>query len=166
MNITEYAIAKKLFGGGKRGGTAIPAGEDIDRIFFNIGNTTEETNAILSKLTFVQTPLLDYPIYIVYARAVSLVQGEFYIVLNLGGEYLISCVTNAAEGIGADLYNSLNGNGSDGVNGWSEFSCDLGTVIPGGTSVYKGGAILTDVEGIPVGLENDKIKNVLSITPF
>ena len=46
MNITELALYKKLFGGGfgKLEGTAIKADELVEKVYFNIYNTVEETN--------------------------------------------------------------------------------------------------------------------------
>lgn len=166
MDIFDLAKVKKLFGGGGgRTGTAIPADETGIRIFFNHSNTITETNAILSKLTFVQTPFLEYPVYLVYANFFTSTIGAVIVVINLGGEYIISVVDNVNAGSGTDLYNSLNGNNEGSFNGWNELCTDLGNALPQG--ILPGtAAALTDFNGIPVGAENEKIKNVISVTPF
>ena len=49
-------------GGGSVEGTAIPVGVAPQRVYFNLNNTIEQTNAYLSQLTYVQTDLFEYPI--------------------------------------------------------------------------------------------------------
>lgn len=169
-DIFDLAMAKKLFGGGggKREGTAIPAGEEVNLIFFNLANTTEQTNALLSQLTFVETPLLTYPIYAVYANTEDGNKGDFIIVVKVEEDrYNITKITNIAQSVDYPIYDTEVAD--DRYNGW--------TVVHGGSEatygfigaspiITKDGQSLTDFNGIPVGAENEKIKNVLSITPF
>lgn len=167
MDIFELAKAKKMFGGGKREGTAIPAGQPVKRIYFNIENTKEETNAILSQLTFVQTPLMDYPLYAVYANTEDGDLGSFVYITDEGeGMYHIGVVYRISTSIANAFYSSENYSGN--YNGWLPAN-DSETgfpVIVGVLPVFHAGQTLTDFNGIPVGAENEKIKNVLSITPF
>ena len=173
MGITKLAFAKKLFGGGggKREGTAIPAGEEVNLIFFNLSNTIEETNAILSQLTFVQTPLLQHPIYAVYARTDDGNEGIFVIVVKMDeNHYAISQISNIANATSCEVFNGANS--SDWrYQGWlysvanTRYAlCDL--VVSGGAVMPDDYMPITNLSGIPIGAENEKIKNVLSITPF
>ena len=57
-------------GGGKREGTAIPVGQPVSKIYFNTNNTIEETNAILSQLTFVDLGF-GSPMCLVYANTID-----------------------------------------------------------------------------------------------
>ena len=86
MNITEYAINKKLFGGGKRGGTAIPAGVAVDRIYFNTNNTREETSALLSQLTYIEG-LMELPIALIYGHCDGNFEGDFIYAIKSGELY-------------------------------------------------------------------------------
>lgn len=173
-DIFDIAIAKKLFGGGggKREGTAIPVGQAVEHIFLNLANTQAETNAILSQLTYVQTPLLQYPLYAVYANTEDGNMGSFVVVLKLDeNSYAISHIGNIASAIRSELFNGKKANFDVTYNGWqygmTGNTSDISkVVICGAVPVYQGGACLTDFNGIPVGAENEKIKNVLSATPF
>jgi hypothetical protein len=146
-------------------GTAIPVGEAVDTLYFNIYNSIEETNALLSQLTFVQTPFLEYPIYVAYANTHDGNSGNFITVTNLGGgKYTIANVYNIAEQTYMDVYD-----GSDGIerhNGWWERIVGPQEHITAGIRLSTWAPVITDLLGIPIGAENDKIKNVLSITPF
>lgn len=170
MNITEYAIAKKLFGGGgggsgKREGTAIPVGEAVERIYFNIHNTIEETNALLSQLTFVPTMLLEYPLCPIYAHSADGATGWFVFVVKAEDNYAIELVTDVQQKHGVTLYRSYDRNEH---NGWIQSTnIDPYWIIPMGMCLsYENGQALTDYFGMPIGAENEKIKNVLSVTPF
>ena len=178
MNITEYAIAKKLFGGGKRTGTAIKAGEIAERIYFNIHNSVEETNAILSQLTYIQTPLSEVPLYPVYANTNDGDYGSFIFICKLpafgeppyDNEYQIVEILSVSQGYSASYYGvSVTEHGV--YNGWGCFVKHDGLipdeyVLPMGIQLYTKGYSLTDFSGLPIGAENEKIKNVLSTTPF
>lgn len=166
-NITEYAINKKLFGGGKRGGTAIPVGQTVDRIYFNTENTAEETNALLSQLTYVQTPLLPYPLYAVYANTVDGDAGSFVIVVDCGGGvYNISIIEFISTSASTVPYNSAFGTNDIHRNGWWKTQVGNTFYFADCAKLRADGMTLTNFNGIPVGAENEKIKNVLSITPF
>ena len=168
MNITEYAINKKLSGGGKRTGTAIKADADISQIFFNIANTVEETNAILSTLTFTPTPFLPYPIYIAYARTTDEAYGDFITVIDGGdGIYQIVNVKSIPDAWAETLYTGEEG-AAEAYHGWMGCVTNWGsTMIHGGVHIADWRAPITDFGGfLPIGAENEKIKNVLSTTPF
>ena len=153
----------------KEKGTAIVPSKEIDRIYFNTNNSIETTNRILSELTFVQTPFLTYPIYPVYARTSDGVTGSFIIVIKTEDAYVISEVKNVQEVVGFDFYNSI---ASDNVfnNGWIALFKDTeygwGFVYPNSMELRVYDPAITDYYGIPVGQENEKLKNVLSSTPF
>lgn len=160
-------------GGGKREGTAIPYGQPVERIYFNTNNTQEETRAILSQLTFVQTPLMENPIYAVYANTEDGNLGSFLFVSKSEGDpdhYEISEVKNIEK---VDVLGYFWSGSSTIDNGW-----ELQVALSGGSAyaristllegvgVCNWGTTLTDFGGLPIGTENEKIKNVLSITPF
>ena len=178
MDIFELAKAKKMFGGGggKREGTAIPVGEVVDRIYFNTELPVEEMRNYLSQLTYVQTPLLESPLCAIYAKPTGDNTGIFiFATIARDNEYSIECVTNIVTQEFATLYFTVSaddsGKNSPSYNGWqkayrfkqsnAEEQFDIGV-----DSLGVFGASITDFNGIPVGAENEKIKNVLSITPF
>lgn len=168
MNITELALYKKLFGGGKRTGTAIKAGEWAEKIFFNFGNSVAETNAILSKLPFLKTPFLEFPVYVAYAAANDESgNGEFITIINAGnGVYSIVFIKSISDSLSDNLYLGEDG-GAERYNGWAGCVSNKGiTYVHGGVYLSGWYTPITELFGIPVGTENDKIKNVLSITPF
>lgn len=176
MNITEYAIAKKLFGGGgaKKDGTAIPIGEYVERIYFNTELPVEEMRASLSLLTYVQTPLSEFPLYAIYGNTADGQTGICIVVLKISdSDYVLQCITNMVTMAGAILYGTPYVDSGDKgyYNGWHKpaghFQYNSGISVDlVANSLGVSGASLSNFSGIPVGAENEKIKNVLSITPF
>ena len=173
MDIFELAKAKKLFGGGggKREGTAIPVGQAVERIYFNLNNTIEETNALLSQLTYVQTPFMENPLCALYANTADGDSGSYIIAVKEGDDnYSLIEIFSLSDMDHWEFFNKRYS--SDGFNGWlgilkSEQVFGSHSVAGiGGMNVSFSGITLTDFSGIPVGAENEKIKNVLSITPF
>lgn len=158
-------------------GTPIPRGEVVEKIYFNTNNTAEETLAILSQLTYIQTPLVPYPINVIYGNTADGATGSvIYAIKYSDTEIAIQELQNINSQNFLVLFNSdsttLRG---AGFNGWN-FTTVLG-FNPGSTrrneeigihsmNVYAEGQALTDFNGIPIGVENEKLKNVLSITPF
>ena len=157
-------------GGGKREGTAIPVGEVVDRIYFNTNNTREETMAILSQLTFIETPLYPSPIYLIYVNTADGNLGSFMLVAKTGGGDDVNFEIIEARDITSEILTSYFWSGMDGtINGWNLCPSEVTYNIPvlfSGVKLVDFGAALSDFGGIPVGTENEKIKNVLSITPF
>lgn len=177
MNLTEFAFYKKLFGGdgggGKIGGTAIPVGEVVDRIYFNTNNTREETNALLSQLTYVEG-IMEYPISLIYACVDENYEGDLiYAVKFQGttyGEIYAIVYQLRLTGASTTLFGMVDGSAFE--NGWMKGSESYGTDGHSGAvglqfmELWKNGQPLVDFMGVPIGTENEKIKNVLSITPF
>lgn len=172
MDIFDIAKAKKLFGGGggKREGTAIPRGEDVTRIYFNTHNTAEETTAILSKLTYLQTPLFEYPVNVIYATNYAETVCCIILAVKIGEDrYVLTEVNDIVSKNSFDFFNTAiySENG-----GWGEAKVKgiygnlLDLVFAYSMRVLPSGVPLTEFNGIPIGAENEKIKNVLSITPF
>lgn len=171
MDIFELAKAKKMFGGGggKREGTAIPVGQAVDMIYFNCHNTMDETNEILSQLTYVDIGV-GSPVYIAYAALESETSGDILAIFEIDHDakrYQIAKITDIATA----AYTAYFWGGSDnGANGWGiEMEQPVLMYIPAlmaGIPVISWYQPLTDLMGVPIGAENEKIKNVLSITPF
>ena len=147
-------------------GTAIPVGVTVNKIYFNTNLSVEETNAYLSQLTYVDVGA-GVPVHVVAHSA----YGEkgvrcLLVVLKIAENDYQICM------FGADLqntdfttydshafYKSITG-------GW-EFGFVVATDWNGVLSCIDWYAnIYNDFNGIPVGADNEKIKNVLSITPF
>lgn len=148
-------------------GTAIPVGEPVERIYFNTNLSIEETNAYLSQLNYVQTPLNEMPLNVLYASSDG---GELFalIAFEAGEEgYYISLLRSS---ISVSPFSStwvFRGN----AYGWnvilennSGYYDIVGSISS--ASEYEGYSPLTNFQGLPIGLENEKIKNVMSITPF
>ena len=177
MNITELALYKKMFGGGggKREGTAIPYGQPVERIYFNTENTKEETDALLSQLTYVEG-ILNCPVHFIYANTLDGNVGNFIFVMNTGTGYEITLLTALTETSGAKEYTIYASNSDVINNGWWTNGDTVFTHnsvawmqtlwVPNSMEVIHSGETLTEFMGVPIGTENEKIKNVLSITPF
>lgn len=175
MDIFELAKAKKMFGGGggKRKGTAIPAGEVVERIYFNTANTREETCALLSQLTYIETELSEAPIYPIYVNINENNKGDFVLAIKYnsteyGIMYMYGVDVSPAVLFGLTENPTAN-------NGWLyggvEYRSAIGFInyLDAGVQfvcLNKIGQPVTDFMGLPIGTENEKIKNVLSITPF
>ncbi len=173
MNIIEYAKFKKMFGKGGGSvapveGTAIPVGSAPGQIYFNVNNIREETDAYLSQLTYVQTDLFEYPISLIcgylFNEKPVIVYAEQKLT-PLGHCYAIYCFV--LDSI-IELYNSAKNDYVLYNNGFVVEDLDL-VQRCSGALVFRlkdDVTVLTDFYGLPLGLENEKIKNVLSITPF
>lgn len=176
-DIFELAKAKKLFGGGggKREGTAIPVGQAVEKIYFNTNNTIEETNAILSQLTFVDLGF-GSPMCLVYANTIDGDVGNYIAVSKNNGNYDIMLITSITQENGPThtIYSSTREAG--GCNGWINAEANAfyyqgaywsqRIYFSNAMEMLNNGENLTDFQGVPIGAENEKIKNVLSITPF
>jgi hypothetical protein len=156
-------------------GTAIPVGVPVEKIYFNTALSVEETNAYLSQLTYVQTELFDYPIYVVWACGDE--QGTLTGLIVLAdittNHFIIREITIADLTYYSRLYDTqIDDDGShrpEVNNGYSYLILgDKLWALP--CNCILGGVgdktPLTDLDGLPIGAENEKIKNVLSITPF
>ena len=170
MNITELALHKKLFGGGggKREGTAIKAGEVYEKIYFNSNNSMEETRAILSQLTYVDIGIGD-PVYFVYGNTADGVNGTFLYIEDLeDGVYQIMEMKNISTRECVCYFSVGECRESNSWCYWAG-SQDAEIQIPmliAGVPVYAEGQSLTDFMGLPIGTDNEKLKNVISATPF
>lgn len=174
-DIFELAKAKALIGGGgKRTGTAIPADAVVDRIYFNTNNTREETYALLSQLTYIEG-VTEYPVALIYACCDETYTGDFIYALKIqhpayGYAYMINYARNLVAVNGCTLFGYISNDAFE--NGWSKtreyLIQDSGTAILGAQflELTKTGQPLLDLQGLPIGTENEKIKNVLSVTPF
>lgn len=175
MDIFELAKAKKMFGGGggKREGTAIPADAVVDRIYFNTNNTREETNAILSQLTYIEG-VMEYPVSLIYANLDENYEGDCLYAIKMThptqGEIYGIAYTLYAGGTETVLFGALDSSAFE--NGWMKGYESYGSGEYNGAvglqfmELQKKGQPVTDFAGLPVGAENEKIKEVLSITPF
>lgn len=179
-DIFELAKAKALIGGGgKRTGTAVPRGVAVDRIYFNTSLTPEEVNSYLSQLTYYDSGgvIEGGQVAVIYASFDENYKGHIIFVAtaehpNYGNIYFIY-YRNTISG----TYNEFAiftderyASEELSVNGWYGqrmelaystimFGCNLIELVPKGQPMDSLG-------GVPVGAENEKIKNVLSITPF
>ena len=168
--ITQMAMnAAQSGGGGKREGTAIPYGESVDKIYWNTSLTREETDAILAQLTYIETPFFVDPINAIYANTADGDTGYFILALKemKGGElrYRVIFITRVSTKNIIAQYDTAQSEAYP--NGWGYPIENGQNYIASGIHLYNPSEqALTDFNGIPVGAENEKIKNVLSITPF
>lgn len=170
----EYFLSKIIGGGGTAPveGTAIPVGVPVEKIYINLNNTLEQTKEYLSRLTYIQTPFFDVPICPIFVYMGDSINGVFLFAIqynNDSNDYGIGAVSSLQQEGYLGLYCGLKEeqyNRHEGIIG-SNFSTAGITYYLKGFYIDTLGAIsLTDLNGIPIGLENEKIKNVLSITPF
>lgn len=174
MDIFELAKAKKMFGGGggKREGTAIKAGEVYEKIYFNTKLTYPEIYDIVASLNFIQTPLYSNPIYPIYANTGDGSTGTFWLAIQGNGYYQISeiyDISNPDDGVCYWYFGGFNDgfNKTNGWRYWTEYPISLDvSMLIAGVPIYSNGVSLTDFSGLPIGTENEKIKNLISATPF
>lgn len=166
----EMFLSKITGGGGSVEGTAIPVGVPVEKIYFNTSLSVEETNAYLSQLTYVDG-ITAYPCYIVFANSrgfgigVEKQEEETYHIFHLyfepNGE--VWRATYFKEEWSTLVTEVKYGEGYN-----TRFSATI-AVTPSVIFDFNNnslGTSLTDFNGFPAGAENEKIKNVLSITPF
>lgn len=167
----EIFLSKITGGGGSVEGTAIPVGEKVEKIYFNTNLSIEETNAYLSQLTYVEG-ITNYPCYIVFANSKGFGIGiekqdeETYRIFHLSfksnGEMWF---TTYFRGQWFTLVTEQ----KYGEEYYTQLDPTLAIIPSAIFSDIDGGDLgssLNDFDGFPIGAENEKIKNVLSITPF
>jgi hypothetical protein len=165
--IRELAIYKKMFGGSGGTpaiveGTAIPVGEKVEKIYFNIALSGDEANKYLSQLTYIDIGI-GVPLNMLYAQTNDGITGYFFVVFKMDIEsYHIVLITDIANENIDGIFEEAKWRESSMVNvggyktHWTYGSIGFDSDLP----------VLTEFMGLPVGAENEKIKNVLSITPF
>lgn len=181
MNITELAIYRKMFGGGGSPapveGTAIPTGYTISHIYFNKNNTIIQNAQYLSQLTYIQTDFFEHPICGIYGMLVNDKPVIIFASKEVVNDYETADIFRVQILLGENLYDLFVGSRLENWNlqnhivnnGFITSDMDLMVVFSDGVELAKGveGRVpLTDFNGLPLGVENEKIKNVLSITPF
>lgn len=167
--ITEIAINRKMYGGGKREGTAIPVSEIAERVYFNTSASKEEVDAVLSQLPYVQTDLFAVPIYIAYLEVTSWNPSFMFGILIAQHEegYDIRAMRgniNDPGGVGESIvYNAVAGWGANIADGGFDISGHISSVLCNDTECDYAPS---DYNGLPIGAQNELINGVLSITPF
>ena len=156
-------------------GTAIPQGTAPTYVYFNLNNTIEQTNAYLSQLTYVQTDLFEYPVYgicgyllndipiLMFAIALKEEGSELHKICVARGN-IINDIYSAGKILDTTVMSEYYEN-----NGFKIFDADPYSFLSramGFCTTATETTPLTDFMGLPLGLENEKIKNVLSTTPF
>lgn len=168
----EIFLSKIKGGGGSVEGTAIPVGVPVEKIYFNTSLSVDETVAYLSQLTYFDVGF-EALINVIFGGhdnfLIAMKSGERTYTLihttqpNLEGDVLI-CFTNKGLNTGfLGWYQIPRTVEIEGDNNESE-NVPVSYCCVGGIAL--GLPSLTDLDGLPVGVENEKIKNVLSITPF
>ena len=113
---------------------------------------------------------MEYPIALIYACVDGNYEGDLIYAIKSGELYGI-CQQRSLTGLATTIFIGI-----DDVeyfnNGWRKLNSGFST--DGETNyfcvqfmeLHKTGQPLADFMGLPIGTENEKIKNVLSITPF
>ena len=163
MNIVEYAKLRKMLGGGGTPSkpTAIPTGKVVDKIYFNANLSNEQVDAYLSQLTYVDIGVGN-PLNLLYVQTSDYNGGIFVFAGKFDDGYGIFCWNTVSTQSGTVMYTSTSGVAHDQL-----ISGDTKVFIPYVQyDLTCEEPILNDFMGVPIGAENEKIKNVLSITPF
>lgn len=166
VDVSQYASAEVSVPAPSLKGTAVPIGKPIDKIYFNTSLSTQETINYLKELTYIQTDLLPTPIYCPFIMDTGINLSEFVAVLiakNAQNDYSLFVVNSKLTGNGYELQGSKSI--FLAIGGWH---LEITVGVDG--SVNELNALnnpsLSDFQGLPIGLENEKIKNVISMTPF
>lgn len=166
IDVSQYASAEVSVPAPSLEGTAVPIGKPIDKIYFNTSLSTQETINYLKELTYIQTDLFSEPVYCPFIMSTSSDSLDLVFILiskseeennyiitlnsiNLSGEYSI------ADKIFGATYDK----------GWYQ---ERIAGVDGSVNALNAfnNPSLSDFQGLPIGLENEKIKNVISMTPF
>lgn len=146
-------------------GTPIPIGKKVKEIYFNTINTTEQTDAYLSQLTYIQTQFLPDPLYPIYAYTEDGTTGCFIIAQKKSDDnYIITVIEDVINQSFIDIYDSREPLNNSFITYYDDYT--------NGFDYYMNGFFLNNKEslsewnGLPIGTENEKLKYVLSTTPF
>ena len=167
VDVTQYASAKVDVLMPSLEGTVVPIGVPVDKIYFNSNLSKEETVNYLKELTYIQTGLFENPVYCPF---ISDVNGDFdlndvlFVLIEKKDENKYNISMN---------YMNFSRNEIGGITifdssafGWNsrEFAIGVGGSVA--SLDIDNRPSLSDFQGLPIGLENEKIKNVISMTPF
>ena len=140
------------------GGTQVPNSGYVDMVYYNYNLTIEETNNILSQLTYIQTPLHQKPI-----SGLLLTENEMGIIaVDWGDGYEFLYLPNLTGTAWVTLFNS-SATTNTSLDGWNSFEETEEAYRLLGTFEAN---VLSNYNGIPIGTENDKITSLFSTTPF
>jgi hypothetical protein len=160
----EYFLSKITGGGGSPAiveGTAIPVGAPVDTIYFNANLSNEQIDAYLSQLTYTDIGFGN-PVSLLYAQTSDYNSGIFLFVSQGYDGYAVLCWNTISNQYGAIMYSSTVGIPNEQYN--TEHSKVSIPYVQYDITCEE--PVIIDFMGLPIGAENKKIKNVLSITPF
>ena len=139
------------------GGTAVPNTGYVENVYFNTNLSADEVYNILSKLTYIETPFLTYPVYpILFANdgnPVMFVAKYIGSVSNLTyyDIYLSTDITNPETAVKILNMDSPN---------------DILIVEFNNTEYTINKEVINNFNGLPIGFQNDLISSLVSSTPF
>ena len=143
-NVDTQALYRvKEIESGNITGSTIPTSGFVDTIYYNTSLNNGEVDAILSGLTYLDTPLLGYPLYPILLSADGT---PIVIVLKQDNTYHIQVITDMANENFFEIYRS--------EIGFTENK----------TVINK--EVINEYSGLPIGFENDKLTNLIFTSPL
>lgn len=133
--------------------TVVPNDAYVEKVYFNSNLTVDEVVNILSTLTYYQTPFLRFPIYpILFSATGSPV--VFAVRADMGEKGIVYEI-NIAYDLANSVYDRIFLSYEAEVSaGFYKSECNINENV------------INDYSGIPIGIENSKLKSLVSTTPF
>lgn len=134
---------------GKWQSVTVPNNNHIENVYFNTKLDDSEIISILSQVTYIQTPFLDYPLYPILCTESG---SPVVIAVKLSNtEYEIDIITDIVNETYERIYSSYLING---VKGFYKNNYKINAVA------------INNYNGLEVGVENDKLSLLVSTIPF
>lgn len=136
-------------------GTAVPNSGYVDKVYFNDKLSVEEIVNILSKLTYIQTPLVEEPICpVLFANDTSpamFVNTWVEDGITLYGFYIVPNINDQ----------------STAQKVWDVYiNTEISKFVFNITEYIVGKEVINNLNGLPVGTQNNLLTELFSITPF
>ena len=129
-------------------GTLVPNEGTVDKIYFNTNLTAKEVHNIFNTLPFMQTPLLQYPLYPVLFSATG---SPIIMVVKAENTYEITIVKDLST---SDFEYAYLGDSTLGTGNWILSEYEINSEL------------ISEYMGLPVGTSNSQLRNLISTAPF
>ena len=148
-------------------GTAVPTNQVVEKIYFNHYLSDEEWVSMLDTLTYIETPLLPIPICPIYfsstGNPIIIIENHSTITRSV---YNFTAITDISTQTFTNLaqFQKVTDNMIDQyVHLWNTtISNSLNSDYSYNANAYG----IDNYSGLPIGYNNELLKNYISITPF
>lgn len=131
-------------------GTAVPNSGYVENVYVNTTLSVEEVVEILKSVDFDYIDLFGNNSYIILVNGNG--ESSIQIIKVSETNFAINVILNGGE----TSFIAFSNEGIEGVTGWGEFE----------NPIVFNQIVISEMEGVSFGTQNDKLSSLFSITPF